>query len=103
VFRTLRVMGERGLLEQFAAVVVARARASDMSNAETGLRGPSDEERYRYRAEQEEAVLRALDTYVPDAPVCVGVDFGHTSPQWVLPYGGLVTVDGPARRLVARY
>lgn len=103
VFRTLRNMGERGLLEQFAAVVVARARASDMSNSQTGLRGPSDEERRRYRAEQEEAVLRALDTYLPNAPVCVGVDFGHTSPQWVLPYGGLMTVDGPARRLVARY
>lgn len=103
VFRTLRVMGERGLLEQFAAVVVARARASDMSKLDTGLRGPSDEERHRYRAEQGEAVLRALDTYLPNAPVCIGVDFGHTSPQWVLPYGGLLTVDGPARRLVARY
>lgn len=103
VFRTLRVMGERGLLEQFAAVVVARARASDASNPDTGLRGPSEDERHRYRAEQEEAVLRALDSYLPNAPVCVGVDFGHTSPQWVLPYGGLLTVDGPARRLVAQY
>jgi muramoyltetrapeptide carboxypeptidase LdcA involved in peptidoglycan recycling len=103
VFRTLRIMGERGLLEQFAAAVVARARACDVSNGETGLRGPSDEKRHRYRAEQEKAVLRALDTYLPNAPVCLGVDFGHTSPQWVLPYGGLLTVDGPARRLVAQY
>jgi muramoyltetrapeptide carboxypeptidase LdcA involved in peptidoglycan recycling len=31
------------------------------------------------------------------------VDFGHTDPQWVLPYGGTVTVDGPARRIVANY
>jgi muramoyltetrapeptide carboxypeptidase LdcA involved in peptidoglycan recycling len=35
--------------------------------------------------------------------VVAGVDFGHTSPQWVLPYGGTLTVDGPARRIVARY
>jgi muramoyltetrapeptide carboxypeptidase LdcA involved in peptidoglycan recycling len=74
-----------------------------MSNSETGLRGPSDEERHRYRVEQEEAVLRALDTYRPNTLVCVGVDFGHTSPQWVLPYGGPLTVDAPARRLVAQY
>ena len=92
-------MGSAALLEQFAAVVVARA--SDMSNPETELRGPFDDERHRYRIEQEEAVLRALDTYRPSTPVCVGVHFGHTSARWVLPYGGLLTVDGPARRLVA--
>ena len=103
VYRTLRNMGERGLLEQAAAVVVARARASGNADPVTGLRGPSDEERDRYRADQEEAVLRALDRYAPRVPVCVGADVGHTTPQWVLPYGGPVTVDGPGRRLVARY
>ena len=92
-------MGSAALLEQFAAVVVARA--SDMSNPETELRGPFDDERHSYRIEQEEAVLRALDTYRPSTPVCVGVHFRHTSARWVLPYGGLLTVDGPARRLVA--
>ena len=24
----------------------------------------------------------------------VGVPFGHTRPQWILPYGGDITVDG---------
>jgi muramoyltetrapeptide carboxypeptidase LdcA involved in peptidoglycan recycling len=103
VHRTLRNMGERGLLEQAAAVVVARARASGHADPVTGRRGPSDEERDRYRADQEDAVLRALDRYAPGVPVCVGVDFGHTTPQRVLPYGGSLTVDGPGRRLVARY
>ena len=27
------------------------------------------------------------------------VDFGHTDPQLVLPYGGSIRVDGPARRI----
>jgi muramoyltetrapeptide carboxypeptidase LdcA involved in peptidoglycan recycling len=103
VFRMLRNMGERGLLEQFAAVLLARARASDEQAPDIGPRGPSDEDRDRYRAEQEEAVLRALDTYCPGVPVVVGVDFGHTSPQWVVPYGGTITVDGPARRILATY
>jgi muramoyltetrapeptide carboxypeptidase LdcA involved in peptidoglycan recycling len=31
------------------------------------------------------------------------VPFGHTRPQWVLPYGGAMTVDGVERRLWADY
>ncbi len=41
--------------------------------------------------------------YNPDATVVYGPDFGHTDPQYVLPYGGHMTVDGPARRLFATY
>jgi muramoyltetrapeptide carboxypeptidase LdcA involved in peptidoglycan recycling len=104
VYRILRNMGERGLLEQFAAVLVARARASDPST-EPGrqLRGPNDDVRERYRSDQEQAVVRAMDEYSPGTMLVVGVDFGHTTPQWVLPYGGAMTVDGPERRLVAQY
>ena len=103
VYRTLRHLGERGLLEQFEAVVVARARASDDAERFAGRRSPADDERHRYRADQEDAVLRAVEEYRPGTMVVVGVDFGHTSPQWVLPYGGTLTVDGPGRRIVARY
>ena len=39
----------------------------------------------------------------PGAMVVFGVDFGHTNPQWVLPYGGRVTVDGPAQRIIAHF
>jgi muramoyltetrapeptide carboxypeptidase LdcA involved in peptidoglycan recycling len=35
--------------------------------------------------------------------VVFDVDIGHTDPQWVLPYGGRITVDGPARRITAHY
>ncbi|MDE3094304.1 MAG: LD-carboxypeptidase, partial [Acidobacteriota bacterium] len=56
-----------------------------------------------FRAEQEQAVLRALDTYNPTAIVVYGPDFGHTDPQWVLPYGGQMTIDGPARRISVTY
>jgi muramoyltetrapeptide carboxypeptidase LdcA involved in peptidoglycan recycling len=31
------------------------------------------------------------------------VDFGHTDPQFVIPYGGMVRVDGPARRITVTY
>ena len=97
VFRMLRNAGERGLLAQFPAVLVATAKASSLA------RRTAPAERDRYRAEQKSAVLRALDAYHPTAMVVFDVDFGHTDPQWVLPYGGSVTVDGPARRIIAHY
>jgi muramoyltetrapeptide carboxypeptidase LdcA involved in peptidoglycan recycling len=97
VFRMLRNAGERGLLEQFPAVLVATAKASNLLNR------PPQEDRARFRDEQREAVLRALAVYHPSAMAVFGVDFGHTAPQWVLPYGGRMTVDGPRRRIIAHF
>jgi muramoyltetrapeptide carboxypeptidase LdcA involved in peptidoglycan recycling len=61
------------------------------------------DERAAFRADQREAVLRALETYNPDAIAVFGVDFGHTDPQWILPYGGTMRVDGPARSIHVQY
>jgi muramoyltetrapeptide carboxypeptidase LdcA involved in peptidoglycan recycling len=97
VFRMLRNMGERGLLQQFPAVLVATAKATSLECP----RPPA--ERQRYRDDQRAAVQRALADYHPSAMAVFGVDFGHTTPQWVLPYGGRLTVDGPARRITAHY
>ncbi|HEX5201984.1 MAG TPA: LD-carboxypeptidase [Actinoplanes sp.] len=97
VFRMLRNAGERGLLEQFPAVLVGTAKASNIEHR------PPQEERARFRDEQREAVLRALADYHPSAMAVFGVDFGHTAPQWILPYGGRMTVDGPGRRIIAHF
>jgi muramoyltetrapeptide carboxypeptidase LdcA involved in peptidoglycan recycling len=97
VFRMLRNAGERGLLGQFPAVLVATAKASSLAHRTT----PG--QRAAYRDAQRAAVLRALNDYNPAAMAVFGVDFGHTDPQWVLPYGGTVTVDGPGRRITAHY
>jgi muramoyltetrapeptide carboxypeptidase LdcA involved in peptidoglycan recycling len=97
VFRMLRNAGERGLLAQFPALVVGTAKATSLQHPATL------EERQRYRDEQREAILRALRDYNPSAMAVFGVDIGHTDPQWVVPYGGSMTVDGPGRRIVAHY
>ena len=97
VYRMLRNFGERGLLAQFPAVLIARARASNFD------RPRPLERRAGYRTEQRTAVLRAFAEYHPDAMLVFDIDFGHTDPQWVLPYGGTVTVDGPARRILVHY
>ncbi|MEV6488081.1 S66 peptidase family protein [Actinoplanes sp. NPDC051633] len=97
VFRMLRNAGERGLLQQFPAVLMATGKATFFASP----RPP--EQRQKYRDDQRDAVLRALEAYHPSAMVVFGVDFGHTDPQWILPYGGRVTVDGPGRRVIAHY
>lgn len=97
VFSMLRNMGERGLLEQFPAVVVAKAKAW---HTHAPL---AEDERGAFRAEQAEAVASALALYNPDALLVYGPDFGHTDPQWVIPYGGTMRVDGPARRITVSY
>lgn len=97
VFRMLRNAGERGLLAQFPAIIVGTAKANSLE------RHTTPDERDRYRTEQRDAILRALGEYNPAAMVVFGVDIGHTDPQWIVPYGGLVTVDGPARRITAHY
>ena len=95
VFRMLRNMGERGLLEQFPAIMVGTAKATAIGADRT------PDERTKFRDDQRAAVLRAVNDYNPGAMVVFGVDFGHTDPQWVLPYGGPMTVNGPARRITA--
>jgi muramoyltetrapeptide carboxypeptidase LdcA involved in peptidoglycan recycling len=97
VFRMLRNAGERGLLAQFPAIIVGTAKASGLR------RHTTPDERTRYRAEQRDAILAALAAYNPAAMVVFGVEIGHTDPQWILPYGGAVTIDGPGRRITAHY
>jgi muramoyltetrapeptide carboxypeptidase LdcA involved in peptidoglycan recycling len=96
VYRMLRNAGERGLLAQFPAVIVGLAKASSFGQRTAA-------ERAVYRSEQQAAILRALAEYNPTAMAVFGVEIGHTDPQWVVPYGGAVTVDGPAHRIVAHY
>ena len=97
VTRMLRNMGERGLLAQFPAVVIGRPKASSRESP----RAP--EQRSAYRSEQREAVLQALEAYNPEALAVFGVDFGHTDPQWIIPYGGTMHIDGPGRTIHVQY
>jgi muramoyltetrapeptide carboxypeptidase LdcA involved in peptidoglycan recycling len=93
----LRNAGERGLLEQFDAIVVAKPKAWHHSHR------TDESERARFREDQRAPILRALDYYNPGAILVFGPDFGHTDPQYVLPYGGQVTVNGPGRQLLVSY
>lgn len=97
VFRTLRNLGERGLLGRFSALLMGRAKTWSFECPN------SPEEGAHYAAGQREAVLRALRMYAPDMTIVFDVDLGHTDPQVVIPYGGTIRVDGPARRITVTY
>jgi muramoyltetrapeptide carboxypeptidase LdcA involved in peptidoglycan recycling len=97
VYWTLRSMGERGMLGQFPAVLVGRAKAWDFAQPRT------PEQKRRYAADQRAAVERAMREYAPDAVLVFDVDFGHTDPQLTIPFGGTVRVDSAQRRIHVRY
>jgi muramoyltetrapeptide carboxypeptidase LdcA involved in peptidoglycan recycling len=97
VARMLRNMGERGLLERFAAIVMAKAKAWSPE------RPLSVEQREGFRRDQRDVLFAACDTYAPHAVVVYGPDFGHTDPQIVIPYGGSMTVDPIAQKIWSNY
>ncbi|QCR40457.1 LD-carboxypeptidase [Microbacterium sp. SGAir0570] len=97
VRRWIRALGERGILGVVDGVMVARPPVSAHD------RVPVHDERRRLRAEQRDVVLSEVTRYSEDAVICIGVPFGHTRPQWVLPYGGRVRLDGRRRGVTALY
>jgi muramoyltetrapeptide carboxypeptidase LdcA involved in peptidoglycan recycling len=97
VFRMLRNMGERGLLEQFPALVMGKPKCWRNDRQLTHA------ERDAFREEQRGAVLEAMATYNPSAMIVFGPDLWHTDPQYVIPFGGSMTVDGPRQRMTADY
>ncbi|KND38461.1 S66 family peptidase [Streptomyces acidiscabies] len=97
VFHVLRNMGERGLLRRFPALLMGRAKTWSFERPN----GPQASA--QHAADQRAAVERALKTYAPDTMAVFDVDLGHTNPQIVVPYGGVVRVDGLARRIVVHY
>ncbi|WP_438853384.1 LD-carboxypeptidase [Agromyces sp. M3QZ16-3] len=97
VSRLLRAIGERGLLEPLAAVIAARAPTSSHEE----MSPPA--ERIARRAAQRDAIVTEMARYNPQAVVCVGPPFGHTRPQWILPHGGLLTLDPTNGSIIADY
>ncbi|MFF3868788.1 LD-carboxypeptidase [Micromonospora sp. NPDC001898] len=93
----VRSLGERGILSAVDAVLLARPPVSDHT------RRPAAADRARLREQQRDTVVDVVARYNPEAVVCVGIPFGHTRPQWILPHGGAITVDGVERRIFADY
>jgi muramoyltetrapeptide carboxypeptidase LdcA involved in peptidoglycan recycling len=97
VYRVLVGMGERGMLAQFAAVLVGRPKAWEINKPRT------PEQKTAYMRTQRAAIQRALDEYAPGMLAVYNLDFGHTDPQWVVPLGATLRIDGMQHRIFAHY
>ena len=64
---------------------------------------PSVAERAQLRAAQRDAVIEQIARYNSTAVLCCGVPFGHTRPQWIVPHGGTIIMDGISRTITADY
>ncbi|MDH6236714.1 LD-carboxypeptidase [Cryobacterium sp. CG_9.6] len=98
VKRWVRALGERGILASVAGVLVARPPVSGLNSAV-----PSADERVRLREVQRDTIIDQVTRYNPDTVICVGVPFGHTRPQWIVPHGGTVRLDGSTQTVSADY
>lgn len=98
VKRWVRALGERGVLDAIAGVLVARPPVSELRSPL-----PPASERSRLRAAQRDTIIEQVTAYNSEAVVCVGVPFGHTRPQWIIPHGGIITLDGANRTVVGEY
>jgi len=70
-------MGQRGFLQLLRGIVIGRlASAEDF-------------------APQADAIRRIVgETYgLPRLPILCGLNFGHSSPQFILPYGARAALD----------
>lgn len=97
MFRMLRTLGERGVLGSVAGVAFARPPVSDFSSR------PDPATRQDMRRQRYEKLIDTVQAYNPDAVICCGIPFGHTRPQWIVPCGGTMTLDGKSHRVFADY
>jgi muramoyltetrapeptide carboxypeptidase LdcA involved in peptidoglycan recycling len=85
VARWLRSYGAQGILQRVAAILVGRPGGHQLP--------------ITAHEEYDTAVLRVVrDELGLSTPVIAGMDFGHTDPMFVLPYGVTAEVDCEARR-----
>lgn len=55
------------------------------------------------RRAQCDTAIDVVTRYNPDVPIVVGPPFGHTRPQWILPFGGWISIDATMRQVFADF
>jgi muramoyltetrapeptide carboxypeptidase LdcA involved in peptidoglycan recycling len=96
VATSLMAMGERGLLERFDGVLVGRPPTRSFVGE------PPGGDRDAYREDVYDHVAEWVGRYNPDAPVVMGLDWGHTNPVAPLPIGRRVEIDPERERVVVQ-
>lgn len=97
VFRVYRALGERGILARVRGILVGRPKSWEFGNEH------DEAWQVAHRLEQRETILKVVRTYNPTVSIIQNMDFGHTSPQISLPYGGRIRIDAQAKKVFATF
>jgi muramoyltetrapeptide carboxypeptidase LdcA involved in peptidoglycan recycling len=97
VFRVLRALGERGILERVRGILVGRPKAWKFDNQK------SDQDKLIYKEEQRTTILRAVRQYNTEIPVVQNLDFGHTDPQICLPVGRKAILNSDEQKIFVEF
>ena len=89
--------GERGWFDAFQGVLVGRPKAWEFNKPN------SPEQKIEYKEQQRKTIVRTIREYNADIPIIQNLDFGHTAPQIVMPYGGLAKIDSTAHKITLAY
>jgi muramoyltetrapeptide carboxypeptidase LdcA involved in peptidoglycan recycling len=81
-------MGERGFLQKFSAIIVARPMREPLFGEDKTL-----EEKKSYHQKQRQKIKEEINRYCPETPVVFNMDFGHTHPKIPLKLGGKLRID----------
>ncbi len=91
----MRNLGAQGILKKLKGILFARPGGEFFEN-ESKLK----EEYLSSYSQYDEVLLKALKEFDVDIPVVTNMDFGHTVPQVILPYGALCEID-PKKKQVS--
>lgn len=97
VFRVYRALGERGILARVRGILVGRPKSWEFGNEHDGVWQAA------HRIEQRETILKVVRAYNPTVTIIQNMDFGHTSPQIPIPYGGRIRIDALAKKIFATF
>ncbi len=97
VFRVYRALGERGILARVQGIIVGRPKSWEFGNEH------DDAWQSAHRIEQRETILKVVRAYNPTISVVQNLDFGHTSPQISLPYGGHIRIDAQVKKIFVTF
>lgn len=89
--------GEKGWLDKFSAILVGRPKAWEFNKQNDA------NQKAQYKKEQIESVLKIVRQYNKNIPVIQNLDFGHTSPQIILPSGNRARIDSQNHKIYLTY
>ena len=89
--------GERGWLYLVKGVLVGRPKTWEF-NKQLSL-----DQKSEYKKQQRQTVIKTIRDYNKDIPIVQNVDFGHTAPQIVIPYGGMAKIDPTNKKIYLSY